>query len=974
MNIDAGASRKRSARFRQGCPDFMNLTFLLQMKLISKSLILSAALAAFPALTAAADSPLSGTALLSPGDSGDSAAAFDGNTSTIFSTGSGQFKYVGLDLGDTYVVTSIGFVPESGKESDMTLGMFEGANSADFKDAVPIQMIKSKPASGWNHLTVQCSRAFRYLRYVGPKDGNCRVAEIEFRGNRGTGDDSFLWQITNLPTMVISVQDESGKAIVPPDKSQDDATGVYYTVIANHKIDTYDTAGAIRIRGNASAGWEKKPWKVKFGSKQNPLSLNPEGKKNKKWALLSNHSDKSLMRNMVAFDVARKISKVWVPGIAAVDVVLNGEYQGCYQLAEAENVQKGRVDIEEFNIDAFEGTDKAGVHYNSVEEAFAAGGFMIEADGYAHQEDEGCYFDTDTYGVGYSFESPDPADFTDSGKRAEMVGYVKNAIHEIENLAKQSGSYEALRGKMHVDDLLRYLIINDLCANPDALWSVKMYREGTAVTNKQGELKDSLLHIGPVWDFDLGFGNDEYSRNPESHNGFIWDWDATSAADKDAGWYDGNHNWQWGSDKTAMRYFVHDIFYGNESTMKELMRNIYAEAAAGGLSGDYVEELIDNIAAEIDESQKLNFMRWPVLNTKIHREPQTFGTYKEYVSSLKSFVSAEFPHFEQLIGYSAAEPDYLEPVNVAFTGNDKTGWDHRYTVSAETFKKLKISKGGKLYMKMSSNGGQWDDHYDKKDSGYDHNKNGSDHIFTDPGRGGYWYENLNGTREATKNLTSDQVANLLTYGHCFEANNCILEALVYAGLANQEDEGGDDNTEDKQTGDRWTIYNLWNCNMDEAEVYIPASFFKNFTEKYGILVTRTIEQAPSAAPRREAGVTTPTVDLYTRDTDYNRTDLATAKEFKALEGTAYFHENLTADEIALLKERGLFVGGSGYKLDNVSALVPEGLNTGVDGIAADCGNGETEWFTLQGIRVTAPAEPGVYIRRQNGRALKIRVR
>ena len=1096
---------------------------------LNKTLLIAAAFAALPALSAFADAKLTGTPLGSTADGSHTwAEAFDGDTSTYFKAESGQFKYVGLDLGSTYVITSIRFTPQSGQESAMTLGIFEGANREDFMDAVPIQMVKSTPSSGTSYLTVQCSRAFRYVRYVGPNNQNCRVAEIEFYGNPGTGDDQFFYQLTAIPTMIINVQ-SNGTPIVPPAKSEADAEGVHYTIISGNKIDTDEEfsskknayPGSIRIRGNASANWDKKPWKVKFGSKQNPLGLNPTGKANKKWALLSNHGDKTLMRNIVAFDVARKIygdgddAKMWTPGIAAVDVVLNGEYQGCYQLAEAENVQKGRVDISEFDIDAFCGTNSAGVSYATVEDAFAAGGFMIEADGYAHQEGDGNYFDTSHYGVGYSYESPAPDDFpTGSTKFAEVNTYVKAILDDLENIAKNGGSntYETLRQKMHVDDLLRYLMINDICANPDVLWSVKMFKEGTNVLNKKGEAKDSRLHIGPVWDFDLGFANDEYTANPTSHNGFLWDWDATSAADKDALYWDGS-NWQWSSDKTAMRYFVHDLFYNNESKMLELMRGIYEEAVGRGLTATYVNELIDRLAKEMNESQKLNFKRWPVLNQKMHREPTLYSTYQEYVDHMKSFVTAEFPHFENLISYTGSTDSNAETIDVtsssgsnasdwdytydiaaanfanvakggtlkitlqeqsgdkhetaifyiptasdydhnqhegdhimtdrhdgqwsytAFSGtwtgsetltetqasrlkseglritcnhasfvscvyiapsadssdddeeeaetvynviesgmteegaSDYSSWNHKYIITAARFTELGVAEGGKLSISLSGTSGnkQWADYYNK---GVDHNSDGSLHIFASYHDGYYWdyadYSN-------TKTLSEEQANNLKQYGLVIEANGCTLNSLTWTPAKSTSD--SDDTLTEEELGERWVIYDLWNCNMDEAEVFIPASFFKNFTNHWGIAVTRVMPTA-SAAPGRRTATGEASVKLYTRDDSYNATYLQEGHAFDSNgDGSSYFHQGLTTDEVSTLKSQGLYVGGSNYTLYNVEAVVDteNGIYTVVDSIQ-EATDGQEAWYTIQGIRIDRPTVPGIYIRQQNGRAVKTYVK
>ena len=95
--------------------------------------------------------------------------------------------------------------------------------------------------------------------------------------------------------------------------------------------------------------------------------------KAKKWTLINNHGDKTLMRNRVAFDMSRAIGLEYTPYCRFVDVIYNGEYEGCYQLCDQMEVRPGRVDITEMTPD-----DVAG-------EALT-GGYFLEIDAYADQE------------------------------------------------------------------------------------------------------------------------------------------------------------------------------------------------------------------------------------------------------------------------------------------------------------------------------------------------------------------------------------------------------------------------------------------------------------------------------------------------------------------------------------------------------------------------------------------------------------
>jgi len=64
-------------------------------------------------------------------------------------------------------------------------------------DGIPLYIIPEQGVIGrMDYADINCSRAFRYVRYVGPSDARCNIAEIEFYGNKGAGDDSRLPQLT----------------------------------------------------------------------------------------------------------------------------------------------------------------------------------------------------------------------------------------------------------------------------------------------------------------------------------------------------------------------------------------------------------------------------------------------------------------------------------------------------------------------------------------------------------------------------------------------------------------------------------------------------------------------------------------------------------------------------------------------------------------------------------------------------------
>ena len=98
----------------------------------------------------------------------------------------------------------------------------------------------------------------------------------------------------------------------------------------------------IKLRGNSTLGAAKKPFRIKFDSKQSLFGL----EKSKDWVLLANYYDKSNLRNYLAYLTANKMTNLgFQPSSIFVDVYFNGEYYGLFTLCEQMEVNPGRVDI-----------------------------------------------------------------------------------------------------------------------------------------------------------------------------------------------------------------------------------------------------------------------------------------------------------------------------------------------------------------------------------------------------------------------------------------------------------------------------------------------------------------------------------------------------------------------------------------------------------------------------------------------------
>ena len=506
---------------------------------------------------------------------------FDGNFETYFASYDRSGTWVGLDLGTAHVITKIGYSPRITQENRVELAVIQGANQPDFSDALPIHMIKQGAASGvMHHEDVSCSRGFRYVRYVSPNDVRCNLAELEFYGYESEGDDSKLYQFTNLPTIVINT--EGAQEIVS--KEYELSSNVY--IISKDGTDLLATSGTgVRGRGNASWDYfEKKPYRIKFEKKQSPLGAPASAKK---WTLLSNYGDKSLMRNILAFESSRRIGAAYTPYCQPVDLVVNGEYRGCYQFCDQVEAASGRVPAKD--------------------------GYLIEIDAYAWKETS-CFWSWN--GTPVTIKHPDEDDIT-----SEQRSHIESFFNHMESAALGTDFKDPAKGYrkyLDIESFLRNLIIGDFCGNTDLLWSVFMYKDA----------KDGKLYTGPTWDHDLSFDNDYRSYPVNANDDFIFLYVPSPASD-------------------AVREITRRIVK-DDPAAKQMLAEIWHQAYELGTLKQ-LPEYLDQTYELLLESQELNFKRWKILGYNVHMNFQALGSYEAEVAFLRKCIEERLVKFDEYV-------------------------------------------------------------------------------------------------------------------------------------------------------------------------------------------------------------------------------------------------------------------------------------------------------------------------------------
>ena len=505
---------------------------------------------------------------------------FDGDHTTFFASYDRSQTWVGLDLGESHIITKVGWAPRIKQPGRVELALIEGANEPDFSDALPIFMIKEPGVEGTTlYAETKCSRGFRYVRYVSPNDARCNLAELEFYGHPGTGDDSNLYQITNLPTVVINT--ENTQEITS--KEVEISSNVY--IISKNGTDLLSTTGTgIRGRGNASWGFPKKPYRLKFASKQSPLGAPA---KEKKWTLINNYGDKTLMRNILAFEVSRRVGLGYTPFCHPVDVIVNGEYRGCYQLCDQVEAASGRVDAKD--------------------------GYLIEIDAYAQSED--VWFSS-AKGTPVTIKHPDEDDIT-----MDQRTFIKNFFNTMESTVFSSIFTDetiGYRKYLDLDSFLRNFIVGEFAGNTDTYWSVYMYKDAA----------NGKLYTGPVWDYDLSFENDQRTYPVNNIPDYIYVKEGSAAS-------------------SAVRDMVTRIVKEDMNAKTRLIQLWEAALDTGEL--DELNKYVESTAELLDESQELNFKRWDILDKKVHQNYQALGSYEAEVKTVKDYITTRLQTLDALI-------------------------------------------------------------------------------------------------------------------------------------------------------------------------------------------------------------------------------------------------------------------------------------------------------------------------------------
>ncbi len=322
------------------------------------------------------------------------------------------------------------------------------------------------------------------------------------------------------------------------------------------------------------------------------------------WVLHGPYSDKSLIRNTLLYDLAGQMM-AYAPRVRLVEVFINDDYQGVYLFTERVKRDNNRV-----NIANLRETHTSG---NQL-----TGGYLLKFDKTT----------ADPEGIPLGFESnftaetpaqqpiriiyhvPKPEDIL-----PEQRDYIENYLHAFEAALAGPNFADPVLGYRPYVELLSFvdfLILNEISKNVDG------YRL-SSYFSKERDSRGGKIQMGPVWDFNIAFGNADYCNS----------WTTT-------GW-SFNFNFVCAEDFWAIPFWWRRL--REDYAFRELLAERWTSLRAGLLSTPQIHQRIDSLVTEMGEAPQRNFKRWPVLGEYVWPNAFVGNTYEEEIIYLKNWIT-----------------------------------------------------------------------------------------------------------------------------------------------------------------------------------------------------------------------------------------------------------------------------------------------------------------------------------------------
>lgn len=410
----------------------------------------------------------------------------------------------------------------------------------------------------------------------------------------------------NISTMHLSILDGSLQDIVL-DKTVEKKAEMK---VVNEDMTINYTGRIASFHGRGNSTWDeaKKPYAIELENDGDILGMGS----GKKWVLLANAYDGSLLRNKIVYDMAAEIGMAYTPETRWVDLYIDGEYQGVYLLSEKVEMEHNRIELSDLEKETKNLNNEELKKYASFEKKIdnriykgfkipnlpkdITGGYIVE-----RMIDPGRVSSTENF---FSTKNNNmfKVDYPSAVAEAQ-IDYLGELFQKVEN----SLEMEEIDEYIDRDSWAKYYLIQELFGNSDEA-SIFFYKDSDKV--------DSKLYAGPIWDFDLSMGQcwGEESIRPDA------------AYFATGGWYN---------------RIVQNKEFNNKITQlyqKEIRDDMEA----------LIENKLDSYCLDIKDAFQCNTVRW---KNEIYAEKSGWFDYSEdiddHIEKIKEYLRSRIQFFDK---------------------------------------------------------------------------------------------------------------------------------------------------------------------------------------------------------------------------------------------------------------------------------------------------------------------------------------
>lgn len=359
----------------------------------------------------------------------------------------------------------------------------------------------------------------------------------------------------------------------------------------------YDAAISIEIRGSTSQQYPKKGYGFETQDalgNNNPVSLLGMPMEND-WILNGPYPDKTLIRNVLTFDLARKMGH-YASDTRYCELVINGDYRGVYVMMERIKIDGDRVNIDKIHIPNLWGDTLTGGYIVKVDKLTGEVGYSWES---AYNNE-----------VVFQFHDPEFDELN-----TLQASYMENYINEFEDAIWGPNFADPNLGHPYYIDQQSFhdfFILQELGRTVDG------YRSSSFLHKDRNTLSwNAKIVAGPMWDFNLSFGNADYC-NANTTSGWQYEFDNICNFSTSIPFW-------WGK-------LLEDPNYANA------LRCRWEELRDGPLHTDSINYFIDSVASYVQEGRIRNFQRWPIIGVYVNWNGFVGQTYQEDLDYLKTYM------------------------------------------------------------------------------------------------------------------------------------------------------------------------------------------------------------------------------------------------------------------------------------------------------------------------------------------------